>query len=114
MKPGFPKDGGATHPLIYHFLRQRVSHENVIEISFYNTILRFINIFLIYFSHKNLPSPLPVLLPRIQDEMHRQSRDTADLLRIGLAISEIQGWGRLGVDLGEPSERLHPGEETIL
>jgi hypothetical protein len=51
MKPGLSKDRRAIHPLIYHFLRQRVSYENVIEISFYNTILEFINIFLNYFSH---------------------------------------------------------------
>jgi hypothetical protein len=51
MKPGFSKDEVATHPLIYHFLRQRVSYENVIEISFYNTIPTFINIFLNYFSN---------------------------------------------------------------
>ncbi len=49
MKPGLSKDRGAIHPLIYHFLRQRVSYENVTEISFYNTILKFINIFLNYF-----------------------------------------------------------------
>jgi hypothetical protein len=51
MKPRFSKDRGTIHPLVYHSLRQRVSYENIIEISFYNTIPKFINIFLIYFSH---------------------------------------------------------------
>jgi hypothetical protein len=51
MKPGFSEDRGAIHPLTHHFLRKRVSYENVIEISFYNTIPKFINIFLNYFSH---------------------------------------------------------------
>jgi len=50
MKPGFSKDRETIHPLIYYSLRQRVSYENIIEISFYNTILKFINIFLNYFS----------------------------------------------------------------
>ncbi len=76
MKPGFSKDGGATHPLIYHFLRQRVSYENVIEISFYNTIPKFINIFLNYFSHKYFSLPSPSFLSSLQDEMRRHRRDT--------------------------------------
>ena len=44
------KYGETIYPLIYHSLKQRVSYENIIEISFYNTILKFINIFLNNFS----------------------------------------------------------------
>jgi len=47
MKPRFSSDRETFHPRIYHFLRVDVSYENIIKIQFYNTILKFINIFLI-------------------------------------------------------------------
>jgi hypothetical protein len=51
MRPRFSEGRGTIPSLVYHFMTQPVSYENIIEISFYNTIREFINNFLTYFSH---------------------------------------------------------------
>jgi hypothetical protein len=48
MRPRFSEDRGTIHSLDYHLVTQHVSYENIIEISFYNTIPKFINNFLAY------------------------------------------------------------------
>jgi hypothetical protein len=47
MKPRFSIRREAIHPLICHSFKHNVSYENITEFLSYNTILEFINIFLI-------------------------------------------------------------------